>query len=108
MHVDPMILETLPEERRAHLSLPGQAAAPPSPSVTVEQLAEGAAAQGRGLNVLLHGAGASGKSTVVRKLVLAWCAGACLTRLSLAAPFSCEVLSPLRRLRSRIGLVARQ
>ncbi|KAM7399900.1 hypothetical protein PAMP_019137 [Pampus punctatissimus] len=75
MHVDPLIMETKPEEiARPLSSLKTQTSS--SPSVTVEELFDrtDAWSEGRGLNVLLYGAVGTGKSTVVRKLVLDWVA----------------------------------
>ncbi|XP_053177161.1 NLR family member X1 isoform X2 [Scomber japonicus] len=110
MHVDPLILETKPEERAGLLSSPLQSQASSSPCVTVEQLFDAADArsEGRGLNVLLYGAVGTGKSTVVRKLVLDWCAGTTLTHFKLLVPFSCEDLGQLTKVASLRDLVSRK
>ncbi|CAK6976710.1 NLR family member X1 isoform X2 [Scomber scombrus] len=110
MHVDPLILETKPEERAGLLSSPLQTQASSSPCVTVEQLFDptGARSEDRGLNVLLYGAVGTGKSTVVRKLVLDWCAGTTLTHFKLLVPFSCEDLGQLTKVASLRDLVSRK
>lgn len=97
MHVDPLILERKAEEHVGLLSFPLQSQSLSSPSVTVEQLFEPTDtwSGGRGVNVLLYGAVGTGKSTVVRKLVLDWCAGTNLTHFKLLIPFSCEDLGQL-------------
>ncbi len=99
MHVDPLILERKAEERAGILSSPLQSQTPSSSSVTVEQLFEPSDGWDvdRGLNVLLYGAVGTGKSTVVRKLVLDWCAGTTLTHFKLLIPFSCEDLGQLSK-----------
>lgn len=99
MHVDPLILERTAEESAGLLSPPLQIQTPGSPSMTVEQLFEPTDAWSgdRGLNVLLYGAVGTGKSTVVRKLVLDWCAGTTLTHFKLLIPFSCEDLGQLSK-----------
>ena len=99
MHVDPLILERKAEESAGLVSSPLQTQTSSSPSVTVEQLfaATEASSEGRGLNVLLYGAVGTGKSTVVRKLVLDWCAGTTLSHFKLLIPFSCEDLSELSK-----------
>lgn len=98
MHVDPLILERKPEDR-VGLSPLLQTQPVCGPSVTVEQLFQptGDWSEGRGLNVLLYGAVGTGKSTVVRKLVLDWCGGTTLTHFKLLVPFSCEDLSQLSK-----------
>lgn len=99
MHVDPLIVERKAEERVGLLSPLLQAPPLSSSSVSVEQLFESSdgGAEGRGLNVLLYGAVGTGKSTVVRKLVLDWCTGTCLNQFKLLVPFSCEDLSELSK-----------
>lgn len=99
MHVDPLILETKPEERAGLLRSPLQTQTSSRPCMTVEQLFDptDAWSEGRGRNVLLYGAVGTGKSTVVRKLVLDWCAGTTLTHFKLLVPFSCEDLGQLTK-----------
>lgn len=99
MHVDPLIQERKAEESAGLLSSPLQTQTGSVPSVTVEQLFEptDAGSAGRGLNVLLYGAVGTGKSTVVRKLVLDWCTGTTLTNFKLLVPFSCEDLGQLSK-----------
>lgn len=110
MHVDPLILERKAEERAGVLGSPFQTQMPSSHSVTVEQLFEPTDvwSDDRGLNVLLYGAVGTGKSTVVRKLVLDWCTGTTLTHFKLLVPFSCEDLGQLSRAASLRDLVSRK
>ncbi|KAE8295696.1 NLR family member X1 Precursor [Larimichthys crocea] len=110
MHVDPLILERKAEEATGLLSSPLQTSSPSNASVTVEQLFEPSDtwSDGRGLNVLLYGAVGTGKSTVVRKLVLDWCAGTTLTHFKLLIPFSCEDLGQLSKVSSLRDLVSRK
>ncbi|XP_029302545.1 NLR family member X1 isoform X2 [Cottoperca gobio] len=110
MHVDPLIMERNSEERSGLPSSPLQTQTPSSLAVTVEQLFEptDAWSEGRGLNVLLYGAVGTGKSTVVRKLVLDWCAGTTLTHFKLLVPFSCEDLGQLSKVASLRDLVSRK
>ncbi|XP_075993762.1 NLR family member X1 [Genypterus blacodes] len=110
MHVDPLILERKPEERAGLVCSPLQNRTPSGPSVTVQQLFEpgNASDNDRGLNVLLYGAVGTGKSTVVRKLVLDWCAGTTLSQFKLLVPFSCEDLSQLTKATSLRDLVSRK
>lgn len=98
MHVKPLILERKPEER-AGLMRSAQNVQRQHPSLTVEQLFEPSSSwnSSRGLNVLLYGAVGTGKSTVVRKLVLDWCRGMTLSQFRLILPFSCEDLSQLSK-----------
>ncbi|XP_034024603.1 NLR family member X1 [Thalassophryne amazonica] len=110
MHVDPLILERNPDQRFGILNSPLQARAHASSSVTVEQLFEPSegCSQERGFNVLLYGAVGTGKSTIVRKLVLDWCAGTTLSQFKLLIPFSCEDLSQLPKVASLRDLVKRK
>ncbi|XP_061537664.1 NLR family member X1 isoform X2 [Phycodurus eques] len=110
MHVDPLILERKPEERAGLLGSTLKNQDSSSPSITVEQLFEISEDQpeDRGLNVLLYGAVGTGKSTVVRKLVLDWCAGTMLTDFKLLIPFSCEDLGELTKVASLRDLVSRK
>ncbi|XP_029922118.1 NLR family member X1 [Myripristis murdjan] len=108
MHVDPLILERQPEDRTGFLSHPSQT--PSSPSFTVEELFEPTriCCPDRGPTVLLYGAVGTGKSTVLRKLVLDWCTGKTLTHFKLLIPFSCEDLSQLTKATSLRDLVRRK
>ncbi|XP_068173200.1 NLR family member X1 [Antennarius striatus] len=110
MHVDPLILERKTDEGAGLLSSPLQIQAPLRSSVTVEQLFQPADAGtvDRGLNVVLYGAVGTGKSTVVRKLVLDWCTGTTMTNFKLLIPFSCEDLGQLSKTASLRNLVTRK
>ncbi|KAM9317518.1 NLR family member X1 [Pholidichthys leucotaenia] len=110
MHVDPLIVERNTEERAGLLNSPLQPHALSSSCVTVERLFEpiDGWSEGRGLNVLLYGAVGTGKSTVVRKLVLDWCIGASLSQFKLLIPFSCEDLGQMTKVASLRDLVSRK
>ncbi|XP_023206793.1 NLR family member X1 [Xiphophorus maculatus] len=110
MHVDPLIMERKDEERAGLLQSPYKPQTSSSHSLTVEQLFDPTVAwsEGRGLNVLLYGAVGTGKSTIVRKLVLDWCAGNTMTRFKLLLPFTCEDLSQLTKAVSLRDLVGRK
>ncbi|XP_078101929.1 NLR family member X1 isoform X1 [Sander vitreus] len=110
MHVDPLILERKAAEKAGLLSFVLQTQPLSCPSVTVEQLFDPTDVwrEGRGLNVLLYGAVGTGKSTVVRKLVLDWCTGTTLSHFKLLVPFSCEDLGQLSKVASLRDLVSRK
>ncbi|XP_041850210.1 NLR family member X1 [Melanotaenia boesemani] len=110
MHVDPLILERKDEERAGPLISPFKTRSPSRRSLTVEQLLDPGDtwSEGRGLNVMLYGAVGTGKSTVVRKLVLDWCTGSTLAHFKLLLPFSCEDLSQLSKVASLRDLVSRK
>ncbi|PWA22094.1 hypothetical protein CCH79_00010234, partial [Gambusia affinis] len=110
MHVDPLIIERKDEERAGLLQSPYKTQTSSSHSLTVEQLFDPTVAwsEGRGVNVLLYGAVGTGKSTIVRKLVLDWCAGNTMTRFKLLLPFTCEDLSQLTKAVSLRDLVGRK
>ncbi|KAM9733935.1 NLR family member X1 [Menidia menidia] len=109
-YVNPLILQRKYEERAGLLSSPFKTETPSNPPVTVEQLFEpvGTRKEGQGLNVLLYGAVGTGKSTVVRKLVMNWCTGTALTHFKLLLPFSCEDLCQLSKVASLRDLVSRK
>ncbi|KAJ3590183.1 hypothetical protein NHX12_008137 [Muraenolepis orangiensis] len=110
MHVDPLIVSRQPAEKKGPLQAGPLQTGAPCTALTVEQLFEPMAEWGgaRGLNVMLYGAVGTGKSTVIRKLVLDWCAGKTLTQFKLLVPFSCEDLSQLTKVSSLRDLVGRK
>ncbi|MGH0171368.1 UNVERIFIED_CONTAM: hypothetical protein FKN15_074429 [Acipenser sinensis] len=108
MHVEPLILEGPPGENvnpltgretpgSVHRSLTVGKLFNPDPGWDPEQ----------GQNVVLYGAVGTGKSTVVRKLVLDWCSGSTLAQFELVVPLSCEDLSLQSRPTSLQALVGR-
>ncbi|KAG7279756.1 hypothetical protein CRUP_021372 [Coryphaenoides rupestris] len=110
MHVDPLIVEREPTEKKGPLNTIPSMQGSPISNMTVEMLFEPRVEWGgaRGLNVMLYGAVGTGKNTVIRKLVLDWCAGTALTQFKLLIPFSCEDLSQLTRSTSLQDLVGRK
>ncbi|XP_052432334.1 NLR family member X1 isoform X2 [Carassius gibelio] len=110
MHVQPLILEHHPDEDRGLSPFKEKTSISTRPSLTVEQLfdSNNNGNKARGLNVLLYGAVGTGKSTVVRKLVLDWCAGSVFSQFKLVLPFSCEDISPLSKPTSLRDLVGRK
>ncbi|XP_028826535.1 NLR family member X1 isoform X2 [Denticeps clupeoides] len=106
MHIDPLILARNPEDAKYG---PFKTNVLCGPSLAVEQLfAPTSDSMGQGMNVLLYGAVGTGKSTVVRKLVLDWCDGSTLSQFKLLVPFSCEDLSQLSKSSSLRDLVGRK
>ncbi|XP_050615325.1 NLR family member X1 isoform X1 [Macaca thibetana thibetana] len=97
VHVDPVIRESTPDELLrppAELALehqPPQAGLPP---LALSQLFNPDASGRRVQTVVLYGTVGTGKSTLVRKMVLDWCYGQ-LPAFELLIPFSCEDLSSL-------------
>nr|XP_045226874.1 NLR family member X1 isoform X3 [Macaca fascicularis] len=97
VHVDPVIRESTPDELLrppAELALehqPPQAGLPP---LALSQLFNPDASGRRVQTVVLYGTVGTGKSTLVRKMVLDWCYGR-LPAFELLIPFSCEDLSSL-------------
>lgn len=108
--MEPLILEKNPGEGKGLSFSPYRENTSVTPSLSVEQLFDPNqnGQQGRGLSVLLYGAVGTGKSTVVRKLVLDWCAGSTLSQFKLLVPFSCEDLSHLSKPTSLRDLVGRK
>ncbi|XP_073674307.1 NLR family member X1 isoform X2 [Garra rufa] len=111
MHVEPLILDRHPDEDRGLSPFKGKTSISERPPLTVEKLFDAANNNGnkeRGLNVLLYGAVGTGKSTVVRKVVLDWCDGSVFSQFKLVLPFSCEDLSHLSKPTSLRDLVGRK
>ncbi|XP_036279000.1 NLR family member X1 [Pipistrellus kuhlii] len=111
VHVDPVVRESAPEELlRPPSELRSPAQPPPAarPSLALSQLFDPDACGCRVQTVVLYGAVGTGKSTLVRKMVLDWCHGR-LPAFELLIPFSCEDLSsPGRGPASLCQLVARR
>ncbi|KAI5098851.1 NLR family member X1 isoform X1, partial [Silurus meridionalis] len=110
MHIEPLILEKNPDERKDLSINPFKGNESMKRSITPEQLfdAKHGIKDGKGHNILLYGAVGTGKSTVVRKLVLDWCAGSALSQFKLLVPFSCEDLAQLSKSASLRDLVGRK
>ncbi|XP_047017098.1 NLR family member X1 isoform X4 [Ictalurus punctatus] len=110
MHVEPLILEKSPEEGKGLSINPFKGNESLRKSVTAKHLFDprNSITEQQGLNILLYGAVGTGKSTVVRKLVLDWCAGSALSQFKLVVPFSCEDLSQLSKSTSLRDLVGRK
>ncbi|XP_004712826.2 NLR family member X1 [Echinops telfairi] len=97
VHVDPVIRESSPDallRPSAELALEHQLPQPGPAPLALSQLF-GPDACGRPVQtVVLYGTVGTGKSTLVRKMVLDWCHGQ-LPAFELLIPFSCEDLSSL-------------
>ncbi|XP_054448382.1 NLR family member X1 [Pteronotus mesoamericanus] len=97
VHVDPVIRESTPDELlRAPSKLALEYQPPPArlPTLALSQLFDSDACGRRVQTVVLYGTVGTGKSTLVRKMVLDWCHGQ-LPAFELLIPFSCEDLSSL-------------
>ncbi|XP_055963646.1 NLR family member X1 isoform X2 [Sorex fumeus] len=97
VHVDPVIRESAPDELLrppAELSLDRQPPSTGLPPLALSQLFDPDACGHRVQTVVLYGTVGTGKSTLVRKMVLDWCYGR-LPAFELLIPFSCEDLSSL-------------
>ncbi|KAM4828422.1 NLR family member X1 [Thomomys bottae] len=97
VHVDPVIQESTPDELlrpSAELGLEQQRPAAGLPPLALSQLFDPDACGRRVQTVVLYGTVGTGKSTLVRKMVLDWCHGR-LPAFELLIPFSCEDLSSL-------------
>nr|XP_015192962.1 PREDICTED: NLR family member X1 isoform X1 [Lepisosteus oculatus]XP_015192963.1 PREDICTED: NLR family member X1 isoform X1 [Lepisosteus oculatus] len=111
MHVDPLILERNPKEsQNVDTWMKDVGVNDYQSSLTTEQLFDPVPGSytDRGHNVVLYGSVGTGKSMVVRKLVLDWCRGSALSQFELVIPFSCEDLSLLGRPASLRQLVRRK
>ncbi|XP_076702394.2 NLR family member X1 [Callospermophilus lateralis] len=97
VHVDPVIRESTPDELlRPSAGLAQEHQPPPAglPALALSQLFDPDACGRRVQTVVLYGTVGTGKSTLVRKMVLDWCYGR-LPAFELLIPFSCEDLSSL-------------
>ncbi|XP_077106697.1 NLR family member X1 isoform X3 [Ranitomeya variabilis] len=96
IHVDPVIRESSPEDILRPLSEPTLQAQLQSPiypqSMPVSQLFQPDTTGKSVRNVVLFGTVGTGKSTLIRKLVLDWCHGRS-SEFQLIIPLSCEDLS---------------
>ncbi|KAM3921624.1 NLR family member X1 isoform 1-T2 [Leptodactylus fuscus] len=96
IHVDPVIRESSPEDilrPLSELTLEAQLQSPLCPqTISVSQLFKPHATGKPVRNVVLYGTVGTGKSTLIRKLVLDWCHG-CKSEYKLIIPLSCEDLS---------------
>ncbi|XP_019571797.2 NLR family member X1 isoform X3 [Rhinolophus sinicus] len=97
IHVDPVIRESTPDELLrppSELALEHQLPLARLPTLALSQLFDPDACGHRVQTVVLYGTVGTGKSTLVRKMVLDWCYGR-LPAFELLIPFSCEDLSSL-------------
>lgn len=97
VHVDPVVRERAPEELLrppSELRSPLQSLSATHPTLALSQLFDPDACGCRVQTVVLYGTVGTGKSTLVRKMVLDWCHGR-LPAFELLIPFSCEDLSSL-------------
>ncbi|XP_069803239.1 NLR family member X1 [Dendropsophus ebraccatus] len=96
IHVDPVIRESSPEDilrPQSELTLQAQLESPLcSQTMSVSQLFQPNSAGEPVRNVVLYGTVGTGKSTLIRKLVLDWCHGR-KSEFQLIIPLSCEDLS---------------
>ncbi|XP_028931662.1 NLR family member X1 isoform X1 [Ornithorhynchus anatinus] len=94
-HVDPVIRESSPEELLRPSAEPALESQPPpsgARTLPLPHLFDPDACGRRVQTVVLYGTVGTGKSTLVRKMVLDWCHGR-LPGFELVIPFSCEDLS---------------
>ncbi|KAM8814892.1 NLR family member X1 isoform 2-T5 [Rhynchonycteris naso] len=97
VHVDPVIRESNPDELLrppSELALEHQPPLARLPTLALSQLFDPDVCGRRVQTVVLYGTVGTGKSTLVRKMVLDWCYGR-LPAFELLIPFSCEDLSSL-------------
>uniref|UniRef100_A0A0G2K1Q1 NLR family member X1 n=1 Tax=Rattus norvegicus TaxID=10116 RepID=A0A0G2K1Q1_RAT len=97
VHVDPVIRESTPDDLlrpSTELATGHQRTQAELPPLALSQLFDPDACGRRVQTVVLYGTVGTGKSTLVRKMVLDWCYGR-LPAFELLIPFSCEDLSSL-------------
>ncbi|XP_066227891.1 NLR family member X1 isoform X2 [Saccopteryx leptura] len=97
VHVDPVIRESNPDELLrppSELALDHQPPLARLPTLALSQLFDPDVCGRQVQTVVLYGTVGTGKSTLVRKMVLDWCYGR-LPAFELLIPFSCEDLSSL-------------
>lgn len=94
-HVDPVIRESSLEQilkPPPELTVQNQLQASDSHTIGLQNLFDVDACGRQVKNVVLYGTVGTGKSTLVKKMVMDWCHGR-LPRFELLVPFSCEDLS---------------
>ncbi|XP_067421265.1 NLR family member X1 [Emydura macquarii macquarii] len=95
VHVDPVIRESSLEEilkPSPGLTILNQLQSPCSRTIGLQNLFDVDACGQQVKNVVLYGTVGTGKSTLIKKMVVDWCHGR-LPRFELVIPFSCEDLS---------------
>ncbi|NXH15856.1 NLRX1 protein, partial [Bucco capensis] len=95
VHVDPVIRESSLEEilkPSPDLTIQNQLQQPCSQIISLQNLFDVDACGRQVRNVVLYGTVGTGKSTLIKKMVVDWCHGR-LPRFELLIPFSCEDLS---------------
>uniref|UniRef100_A0A8C0GRD7 NLR family member X1 n=1 Tax=Chelonoidis abingdonii TaxID=106734 RepID=A0A8C0GRD7_CHEAB len=95
IHVDPVIRESSLEEilkPSPDLTILNQLQSPCSRTISLQNLFDADACGQQVKNVVLYGTVGTGKSTLIKKMVVDWCHGR-LPRFELVIPFSCEDLS---------------
>ncbi|XP_072140078.1 NLR family member X1 isoform X2 [Mobula birostris] len=94
-HIDPVIVESSPEENReltARLGIYSHIEPKESKIIKLNEVFSTGSIESLVKNVVLFGIVGMGKATVVKRLVLDWCDGE-LNQFDLILPFSCEDLS---------------
>ncbi|KAL8173613.1 UNVERIFIED_CONTAM: hypothetical protein K2H54_010228 [Gekko kuhli] len=94
-HVDPVIRESSLEEilkPSPEMTIQNQLQAPCTNVIGLQNLFDMDACGRQVKNVVLYGTVGTGKSTLIKKMVMDWCHGR-LPRFELLVPFSCEDLS---------------
>ncbi|XP_033027825.1 NLR family member X1 isoform X2 [Lacerta agilis] len=94
-HVDPVIRESSLEEilkPSPEMTIQNQLQASRSHTIGLQNLFDVDACGNQVKNVVLYGTVGTGKSTLIKKMVMDWCHGR-LPRFELLIPFSCEDLS---------------
>ncbi|XP_053547330.1 NLR family member X1 [Bombina bombina] len=111
IHVDPVIRESSLEETLrplSDLSIQSQLQSPLCPrSISVCQLFRPNASGQQVRSVVLYGTVGTGKSTMIRKMILDWCHGR-NTEFQLIIPLSCEDLSQVKAPISLSKLITRK
>ncbi|XP_072011686.1 NLR family member X1 isoform X2 [Engystomops pustulosus] len=111
IHVDPVIRESSSENilrPLSELTLQTQHQSPSCPqSMSVSQLFTPHVNGNPVRNVVLYGTVGTGKSTLIRKLVLDWCHG-CKSDFKLIIPLSCEDLSQVTAPVSMTRLISKK
>ncbi|XP_069080935.1 NLR family member X1 [Pleurodeles waltl] len=93
LHVDPVIREGFRQENMKHLTFQNRLEQCGCQRIIgIKNLFDSDASGQFVKNVVLYGTVGTGKSTLIKKLIMDWCHGG-LTQFDLLVPFSCEDLS---------------